>query len=578
MTRNTVPPSTVFVVSGGARGITAQCVIAMAQRYRCTFLLLGRSAATVSESAWVADTATEPEMQQQIIAHLVDQGNKPAPVQVQKILRSIQSEREIASTMAAISAAGGQAHYLQVDVTNGISLQDRLLPLMQQVGPVNGIIHGAGNLADKLIEQKSIDDFEHVYAVKITGLANILACIPLEQLHYLILFGSVVGFYGNPGQADYALANDIFNKAAHLFRRIKPSCRVVAINWGPWDGGMVTPALKQHFARNQIDIISSEAGPQMLLQELETPMPAVPQVIIGHTIALPMTMLASPPGNYRIRRQISLSVNPFLADHVIGDNAVLPAVFGMTWTANLCEQIYPGYTFFCIERCKVLKGIVFDETLADEYWIDLNETNRDDNTITVDALLWSQAENGRQRYHYRMQVILCRQMPDIPVLETFDLTQSHPIDGAQLYRDRTLFHGPCFQGVERVLNITEQRVTMLCRSPVVTAQQQGQFPLMSFNPYQADTQFQSLLIWSKHFYQAGCLPSQLQVAENFRQVPLGEPFYVTMDVQNVSSTQLTSDVISHDAEGRIYTRVYALQATMSSRLNQLFIKTSDQVV
>jgi hypothetical protein len=34
-----VSPSSVFVVSGGAKGITAQCTIKLAQQQRCKFIL-----------------------------------------------------------------------------------------------------------------------------------------------------------------------------------------------------------------------------------------------------------------------------------------------------------------------------------------------------------------------------------------------------------------------------------------------------------------------------------------------------------------------------------------------------------
>lgn len=52
-----ITSSSVFVVSGGAKGITAECVIRLAQRYRCKFILLGRSPRTVPEAAWVTPAA-----------------------------------------------------------------------------------------------------------------------------------------------------------------------------------------------------------------------------------------------------------------------------------------------------------------------------------------------------------------------------------------------------------------------------------------------------------------------------------------------------------------------------------------
>ena len=38
-----IQPSSVFIVSGGAKGITAKCTINVAQKHPCKFILLGRS-------------------------------------------------------------------------------------------------------------------------------------------------------------------------------------------------------------------------------------------------------------------------------------------------------------------------------------------------------------------------------------------------------------------------------------------------------------------------------------------------------------------------------------------------------
>jgi acyl transferase domain-containing protein len=68
---------------------------------------------------------------------------------------------------------------------------------------------------------------------------------PVTQLHFLVLFSSIVGFYGNIGQSDYAIANEILNKSAHRIKNQYPNLHVISIDWGPWEAGMVTPELKK---------------------------------------------------------------------------------------------------------------------------------------------------------------------------------------------------------------------------------------------------------------------------------------------------------------------------------------------
>jgi NAD(P)-dependent dehydrogenase (short-subunit alcohol dehydrogenase family) len=264
-----IDSSAVFVVSGGARGITAQCTIRLAQDYRCRWILLGRSPLVDPEPDWAKDCEQETELKKRIMQWLAEKGEKPTPLAVQKLYKTISASREIRQTLKTLEEVGSQAEYLNLDITDITTLQPQLVAATERLGPVTGIIHGAGNLADKLIEKKTPEDFETVYAAKVTGLENLLTCIPPQQLDYLVLFSSVAGFYGNAGQTDYAIANEILNKSAHLIKQQYPDCHVVSINWGPWDSGMVTPELKKIFAQRQIEVIPIEVGAQLLLEELQ---------------------------------------------------------------------------------------------------------------------------------------------------------------------------------------------------------------------------------------------------------------------------------------------------------------------
>ena len=102
------------------------------------------------------------------------------------------------------------------------------------------------------------------------------------------------------------------------------------------------------------------------------------QIVVGGPLFPLARELGSELNSFRIRRGLSLEANPFLRDHVIGGQAVLPTVCAIAWIANACEQLYPGYRFFSSENYRALKGIVFDSSLADEYVLDLKETAKNE--------------------------------------------------------------------------------------------------------------------------------------------------------------------------------------------------------
>ena len=81
-----------------------------------------------------------------------------------------------------------------------------------------------------------------------------------ESLKFLVFFSSVSGRFGNIGQADYSAANEYLNKLAQHLDRSWPG-RVVAINWGPWDAGMVSDQLREMYRKQRdIDLIPPAEG------------------------------------------------------------------------------------------------------------------------------------------------------------------------------------------------------------------------------------------------------------------------------------------------------------------------------
>lgn len=567
-----VDPASVVLVSGGARGITAQCVIRLAERVPCKFILLGRSTLDEDLPLWARNGHSEAELKRFIMADLVSRGQKPMPQSVQAFYRRVVSSREIEDTLGQIRRAGGQAEYVQVDITDRRALQERLRGPVQRLGAVSGIIHGAGSLADKLIEKKSEQDFERVYSPKIAGLENMLACAPVSQLRFLVLFSSIVGFYGNVGQADYAIANEILNKTAHLIQRRYPSVRVLSIDWGPWEAGMVTPDLKKLFEARNIRVIPVEVGARMLLEELAPSRRKGAQVLVGDPPAYPLEDLDPTLRRYQIRRKLRLEANPFLYDHRIGDHAVLPATCAATWVVNACEQLYPGYTFFSLENFKILKGIVFDESLSDHYVLELEEISKvPGEEVQFDALLWSQNARGKKLFHYSLRSRLVRKVAEAPLARVEPLQEgsNESISGQALYQNGTLFHGPTFQGIERVLHVSREKLVMQCVLPEVSARFQGQFPVQTSNPYIYDAIVQCLLVWTQHFYHAPCLPSRLEKFEQYRSIPFGELCTVTMQVQSASENSVVGNILVHDAQGRVYVSITRLEGTISRHLSKI---------
>ena len=570
-TKPFITSDSVVLVSGGARGITAKCVIRLAQKTQCRFILVGRSGLSQAEPGYAANCQDENELKKRIMLDLQQSGEKPTPQKIQKIYKDIQVQREIRETLQAIQSAGGAAEYVKADITDGQSLKAAIAEPTQRLGPISGIIHGAGNLADKLIEKKSESDFETVYNPKILGLEKLLDVVPVSQLRFLVLFSSIVGFFGNVGQSDYAIANEILNKTAYGLKRKNPNVRVIAFDWGPWDAGMVTPELKKTFETRHVQVIPTDVGTEVFVRELTDGQQDSIQVIVGNLPALPAAEPDPGVHHYQIERKLSLEANPFLYDHTIGQNPVLPATCAATWVANACEQLYPGYVFYSLDNYRVLKGIVFDDTLADSYTLEMDErVKNDDGDITFNALIWSKNSKGRRIFHYKVSLTLKRQALPIPHIDLhLENIPIHPIPGKQFYEDGTLFHGASFQGVKQVLSISQGKLLMECVLPQLDPSLTGQFPVQTSNPYIYDAIVQSLLIWAQTYYQAPCLPASMVKLEQFKAIPFETSCLVSMEVKSHHETSVVADITVSDMAGNIYVIITGLEGTISRHLKQV---------
>ena len=165
------------MVSGGARGVTAECVVKLAQTQPCSFILLGRSNIE-DEPEWAKGVGKDKtKLKQAAMKSMVDSGEKPTPAKVNQLVVKVEAGRDIQKNLERIRNAGGNAEYVSADVTDIKKLKTAIAAVVKKIGPVTGIIHGAGVLADKLIEKKTSDDFDVVCSTKINGIDALLKSI-----------------------------------------------------------------------------------------------------------------------------------------------------------------------------------------------------------------------------------------------------------------------------------------------------------------------------------------------------------------------------------------------------------------
>ncbi len=277
-----IDSSWVILVTGGARGITAQIVLELARKYQPKLILAGRSLPPpVEEPAQTAGVEQPEALKKTIIDNMRQQGKDFSLVDVEKAYRRLRKEREMRSNISAMRSAGAEVEYCQVDVRHEKEFGDLIEGVYEKHGKIDAVIHGAGVIEDKLIKDKTLVSFDRVLGTKTESAFILSKKLRPESLKLLVLFSSVAGRFGNQGQCDYAAANEVINKLAVYLNKKWPG-RVVSINWGPWDkSGMVSDGLREEFARRGVRLIPPAAGSHFMNIEIKKGEKGEVELVVG---------------------------------------------------------------------------------------------------------------------------------------------------------------------------------------------------------------------------------------------------------------------------------------------------------
>ncbi|MGD0135288.1 MAG: SDR family NAD(P)-dependent oxidoreductase, partial [Bryobacteraceae bacterium] len=243
-----LPANPVFVATGGARGVTAACLKELAKTLQPRFVLFGRTP-LFDEPRATRASMDSGSICNALLAGFRADGKSVSPVELKNQAEQILAAREVRNTIEELLRAGAQARYFAIDARDSSAVSAALADVRREWGPIHGLIHAAGVLADKLIADLTIEQFDAVFSTKVDGLRVLLDATADDPIGVLSVFSSVAARYGNRGQSAYAMANEVLNRAAQAeAQRRGDACIVRSMNWGPWEGGMVTPALAKHFA------------------------------------------------------------------------------------------------------------------------------------------------------------------------------------------------------------------------------------------------------------------------------------------------------------------------------------------
>jgi acyl carrier protein/NADP-dependent 3-hydroxy acid dehydrogenase YdfG len=549
----------VVVVTGGARGVTADCARALALATGARLLLLGRSPAPTGEPSWLAQATDEASVKRALLDN-AKPGDKPTPKMLGEACRGILAAREIQKSLELLAASGVTAAYRAVDVRDEDALGRVLAEARASLGPIRGVVHGAGVLRDKRIVDKRDDDIDQVVDTKLAGLRALLAATRSDDLKVLALFASVSGRFGRRGQSDYALANQALVSIAQAEAFARPNCRVAALDWGPWDGGMVTPALRTEFQREGVGLIGLDAGADAMVRELGLAPSRHVEVVLGAGFG--QDDVALPSGTWTLAsvHHLDPATHPVLADHRLGGKAVLPFALSLEWMAEAARSVLALGGPVSLEDARVLRGVTLDASPEDVcVWVsDKDAAGR----ATVEL------RSTKDQVYVRAQVPASAAGTTAPMDDPGHLAPyGRPV--AKIYGTE-LFHGPSLEAVESIEGVSAEGMLLHLRTQETSARLlPGPARPFLLDPFALDGVFQALILWCRASRGAPSLPSSIARITRLRPFASAEPVRVSVRVREVDGAIVRSDVELSDAQG-VALRLEGYSCTVSPSLDKAF--------
>ncbi len=582
----------VVVMSGGARGITAEVALGLAKSYQPRLILLGRTPEPTAEAAWLAPLETDAAIRRAIRDHT---GQPCTPQTLNEQLRQIRSQREIRRNLERISAAGSEVSYHAIDARNCDLMKDMLAEVFRRSGPIRGLIHGAGVLADRRIEDLTDAQFAHVFDTKVEGLISLFQSVDAAQLRFLVLFSSSTARFGRVGQAAYAAANEWLNKWAQRVARRLPACRVVAFNWGPWNGGMVTESLKTVFEREGLGLIAPADGARLVVDVLQTvndrsveivvlakpensasadAVAATPNIETGGDTAASAPRSHGSNGKMEpvFERRIDLGSLPVIRSHVIDGHAVLPMALILEWLAEGALHRHPGMVAQSVENLRLLKGVVLRDHRASAVSIRVGKGHRRGETLIVPVEMRGSLDSGREVIHARCDVTVSdRHSPNgerlIHEVNLSPLT----VDRDEIYR-RVLFHGPAMQAIQQIEGRHEQTIAAwVSTSPPPASWMERPFRQSWItDPLAIDAAFQLVVLWTRERLGASSLPTAVGAYRQFQRAFPTESIRVIAAVREHSDHRALADIEFLDKHANLVARIESYECVIDASLNQAF--------
>ncbi len=530
----------VLLVTGGAKGITAECVLALG----------------CAESAPGA-----------------------GKVRFALVGTSSAADAQVRRSLERFAAVGHEARYYSCDLCDESAVRALVARVRAELGPVTDVIHGAAVNRPQRVERTTTEQALAEVGPKVLGAWHLLDALADHPLRRFIALTSIIGVTGMAGNAWYGFGNEVLDLLVRRFGADRPGAQALSVAFSVWgETGMGARLGKvDHLARLGIAPIPTAEGVRQFVDLVRGG--ARGQVVVaarlgGQATAWPAELppqpaglrfiervvQACPPAELTARARLTVERDPYLLDHDFQGSLLFPTVFGLEAmaqaVASLTGEEEPSIVrieHICLER-----PIVVDRQAGAEIEVHVVAGQPAGGERPFRVAIRTE-QTGLAIDHFAATLVL----GELPEAETTAVPTSQPlpIDPAADVYGPLLFQGPRFQRMREVYELDGDHTTFTARVDGAANVESAFGPGSEDRLLLGDPFFRDILLQAGQLTipQEVCLPVAIARIERFRprggQQPADAARFVFAPEKVREGRDYNARIFAADASGQVLERL-----------------------
>jgi NAD(P)-dependent dehydrogenase (short-subunit alcohol dehydrogenase family)/acyl carrier protein/3-hydroxymyristoyl/3-hydroxydecanoyl-(acyl carrier protein) dehydratase len=540
----------VVLVTGGAKGITAECTLAWAKQTGVSLALVGSS------------------------AH--PQANPTG-----------KSSAEITKTLNRFQAEDLTCNYYQCNVADQDALTNLVEVIQAEMGTVTGVIHGAAINRAKPVNNSTIEDAIAEVKPKIMGAINLAQIFQATSLKLFAGFSSIGAIVGLPGNTWYSFSNEALDLILRDYKQQHPDTAIISIAYSVWSevGMGAKMGAVSGLAKMGIGAISRAEGIDRFVQLMEED-PGNAQVVIAaridgrislqHNFDTWLPPQVSPPKNLRFLEQIlmnepgvetiarthlTLAKDSYVQDHIYKGSYLFPTVFGLEAMAQTVAYTLgiDSFSSLRLENVRLERPIVVHPENGTNIEIHAEVAERITESASLKVYVEIRTEStGFTKAHFAADFVLETAIKptnyEIPQpLVALDIKPQEDLYGW------LLFQGVKFQRIQEIYSLDSQKMVFLTEQKDFlsnNSEDRSFGPFLLGDPYYRDSLLHSV---QPMVAKDLCLPLGIQSIEIYLTQETAQNYVGVALNDGKENDQYTTTVMAINHSGQVIEKLTGYQ-------------------